>query len=93
MVFEQFDVLIKARAEQNPLALKNVDPARQALHQRIRAALIETQMRRGADGSLRWMSTMFPTQGYAMEAGMGFQEYQRFLLTAPAMPTMARPTR
>jgi aminopeptidase len=82
LLFEQFDVLIKARAEQNPRALKNVDPARQALHQRSRAALIEAQMRRGADGSLRWMSTMFPTQGYAMEAGMGFQEYQDFFYRA-----------
>jgi aminopeptidase len=82
MVFEQFDVLIKARAEPNPRALKNVGPARQAIHQRSRSALIEAQMRRGADGSLRWMSTMFPTQGYAMEAGMGFQEYQDFFYRA-----------
>jgi aminopeptidase len=82
MVFEQFDVLIKVRAEPNPRALKSVDPARQALHQRSLSALLDAQMRRGADGSLRWMSTMFPTQGYAMEAGMGFQEYQDFFYRA-----------
>ncbi len=95
MVFEQFDVLIKVRAEPNPRALKSVDPARQALHQRSLSALLDAQMRRGADGSLRWMSTMFPTQGYAMEAGMGFWVFKntRISFTVPAMPTRQLPTR
>jgi aminopeptidase len=39
-------------------------------------------MERGAAGSLRWMSTLFPTRAYAMEAEMGFQEYQDFVFRA-----------
>jgi aminopeptidase len=39
-------------------------------------------MKRGAEGGLRWMSTQFPTQAYAMEADMGFQEYQDFAFAA-----------
>ena len=35
-------------------------------------------MKRGAEGSLRWMSTLYPTNAYAMEADMGFEEYQDF---------------
>jgi leucyl aminopeptidase (aminopeptidase T) len=46
------------------------------------AALIQAQMRRGAEGSLRWMSTLFPTPAYAMEAGMGVHEYQDFFYRA-----------
>ena len=82
LAFEQFDVLIKVRADTNTRALSSVDPARQARRQRSLAKLIQTQMRRGADGSLRWMSTLFPTRAYAMEAEMGFEEYQDFVFRA-----------
>jgi len=82
MAFEEFDVLIKVRAASNTRAQSKVDSARQARHQHGTAPLIQAQMRRGAQGSLRWMSTLFPTQAYAMEAEMGFQEYQDFVFAA-----------
>jgi aminopeptidase len=82
LAFEQFDVLIKLRSEGNTRALSQVDPARQALRQKASSRLLEAQMRRGAENSLRWMSTLFPTHAYAMEAGMGFEEYQDFVYRA-----------
>jgi aminopeptidase len=80
--FEEFDVLIKVRAQANPRGLSDVPPERQSIHQRSTSKLLDTQMRRGADGSLRWMSTLFPTQGYADEAGMSFEDYQDFVYRA-----------
>ncbi len=80
--FEEFDVLLKVRAEHNTRALGKVDLARQSRRQRGLAPLLQAQMRRGAAGSLRWMSTLFPTRAYAMEAEMGFQEYQDFVFRA-----------
>jgi aminopeptidase len=80
--FEEFDVLIKVRADNNTRALTSVDPERQARRQRALAPLLQAQMRRGAEKSLRWMSTLFPTQAYAMEAGMGYEEYQDFVFRA-----------
>ena len=82
MAFEEFDVLIKIRSEANTRALSQVDPARQARRQRGLAFLIAAQMRRGADESLRWLATNFPTRAYAMEAEMGFEEYQDFFYQA-----------
>lgn len=82
MMFEQFDVLIKVRGETNTRAQSNLDPTRQAARQKATSTLIAAQMRRGADESLRWMSTQFPTQAYAMEAEMGFQAYQDFFYKA-----------
>jgi aminopeptidase len=82
MAFEEFDVLIKARSEANTRALSNVDPARQAHRQAGLAPLLQAQMRRGAEGSLRWMSTLFPTRAYAMEAEMGYEAYQDFFYAA-----------
>jgi len=82
MAFEAFEVLIKIRAETNTRALSNVDPLRQARRQKTLSTLLQAQMRRGADKSLRWMSTLYPTQAYAMEAEMGFDEYQDFVFRA-----------
>jgi aminopeptidase len=82
MAFEEFEVLIKIRADANTRTLANVDPARQAQHQKSLAPLLHAQMRRGADSSLRWMSTLFPTPAYAMEAEMGIEEYQNFVYHA-----------
>jgi aminopeptidase len=82
IAFEEFDVLIKVRAQTNPRGLTHVDPERQTIHQRSMAGLLEAQMRRGAEGSLRWMSTLFPTQAYAQEAGMDYAAYQDFVYQA-----------
>lgn len=82
MAFEQFEVLIKIRSEANTRALSSVDPQRQSRRQRGLSALLQAQMRRGAEGSLRWMSTLYPTAAYAMEAEVGLLEYQDFVFRA-----------
>lgn len=82
MAFEEFDVLLKVRGESNTRALSSVPPERAALRQRAMSKLLAAQMRRGATGELRWMSTQFPTRAYAIEADMGFEEYQDFFFRA-----------
>jgi aminopeptidase len=82
IAFEEFDVLIKIRATANTRSLSNLDPARQSIFQRSISQLLSAQMRRGASGELRWMSTIFPTNAYAMEAEMGMEEYRDFFYGA-----------
>jgi aminopeptidase len=82
MAYESFDVLLKVRADTNTRALNNIDPARQARRNKSLAPLLRAQLKRGAEGSLRWMSTLFPTRAYAMEADMGFEEFQDFVFGA-----------
>ncbi len=82
IAFEEFDVLFKVRSETNTRALTNLDPARQARRNKALSVLLTAQMLRGADKSLRWMSTLFPTEAYAMEAGMGTEEYRDFFYRA-----------
>ncbi len=82
MAFEEFDVLIKLRSEINTRALTNVDPARLAQRNKALSLLLSAQMRRGADGTLRWMSTLYPTPAYAMEADMGVEEYNEYFYRA-----------
>lgn len=82
MAFEEFEVLIKIRAETNTRGLSSINPERQAHRQRSISALIGAQMRRGAEKTLRWMSTLYPTSAYAMEAEMGDAEYEDFVYRA-----------
>ena len=82
IAFEQFDVLIKIRSETNTRALSNLDQVRQARRQKALSSLLSAQMMRGAQKSLRWMSTLYPTPAYAMEAEMGTEEYQHFFFGA-----------
>lgn len=82
IAFDEFDVLLKIRSETNTRALTNVSPERLARRQKGIAPLLAAQMQRGANRSLRWMATLFPTRAYAMEAGMGYEEYQNFFYNA-----------
>jgi aminopeptidase len=79
---EQFDARIRVYSEANTRALTHVDPARVARRQKALAVVQQTVFRRAAEGSLRWISTQFPTQAYAMEAEMGWNEYQDFVYNA-----------
>jgi aminopeptidase len=79
---ETTDVVIRPRSTQNTRALSNVDPARQARRQKALAPLMRASMQRAAEGKLRWMSTQFPTPALAMEAEMGWNEYQDFFYAA-----------
>jgi aminopeptidase len=91
IVFEQFDVLIKVRAETNTRALSKIDPVLQARRQKAMAPTLAAQLRRGAEGSLRWVSTLYPTNAQAMEAEMGFLEYQEFVYHACHVDGQADP--
>lgn len=82
LAFQEFDVLIKVRSDLNSRSLSSVDPARLSRRSKALAPLLEAQLRRGAEKSLRWMSTLYPTTAYAMEAEMGLEEYQDFVFRA-----------
>lgn len=79
---EQFDARIRIYSEGNTRGLSSIDPARVTRRQKALAVVQGTVFRRAAEGSLRWVSTLFPTQAYAMEAEMGWNAYQDFVFQA-----------
>jgi len=81
-VYEQANVVIHVISDDNTRALSNVNPAKQARTQQARKPLLDTMMRRAAEGSLRWSLTAFPTHGLAGEAGMSLTEYEDFYYNA-----------
>jgi aminopeptidase len=82
MVREEFEVLINIRSEGNTRSLSGVDPRRQQQRARALRGLVESFMRRGASGELRWCSTLFPTDAYAQDADMSLEEFEDFVYRA-----------
>ena len=79
---EEFDVRIAIKGDTNTKALSNVDPKRAALMTAARRDLTETMMRRSAEGALRWVVTLFPTNAGAQDADMSLREYEDFVYGA-----------
>jgi len=82
LVAETYDVSISIRGAENTKALSNVNPARMVLRNQAQTELMETFMRRGATGELRWVGTLFPTNAHAQDAEMSLSEYEDFVYSA-----------
>jgi aminopeptidase len=85
-----YDVSIGVRGAANTKALSGVDPAKTVLHNRAMREMMQTFMARAAKGELRWVSTLFPTNAYAQDAGMSLSDYEDFVYGA-CMPDMEDP--
>ncbi|HET7377251.1 MAG TPA: aminopeptidase, partial [Anaerolineae bacterium] len=82
MALYEFDVRIAIRAETNTRSLSNIDPRKIALMTGARRELTEVFMRRGSNGDLRWVVTLFPTEASAQDADMSLREYEDFVYGA-----------
>ena len=80
--YDNFESRISIMSSLNPRALSKIDPARLGIRQKTMRSIMEAQMRRGATGELKWNTTLFPTTGYAAEAGMSLTEYEDFVYGA-----------
>jgi aminopeptidase len=79
---DQFEAYIKINSVTDPRELTSVDPARQARRNQALLPLLQSQLDRGAAGALKWVATLYPTEGYAREAGMSLSAFERFVLQA-----------
>src|SRR6187402_1966790 len=79
---EQADVTIQVMAERNTRGLTGIDPSRQGVFSRARSELFNNFLKREAEGTLHWTLTLYPTDGYAQDAGLSTEEYTEFVLNA-----------
>jgi len=82
LAYDEFESRYRILSVTDTRALSNVDPAKQALHGKAVSSILETQMRRGAAKEFKWVTTIFPTEAYAAEAGMSLKDYQDFVYAA-----------
>jgi aminopeptidase len=79
---EEADCRIAIGAETNTRQLSRVDPERQTKRQAATRHLMEKTMQRAAEGTHRWVYTIFPTNGYASDAEMSLDEFEDFYFGA-----------
>jgi aminopeptidase len=79
---EQSDCRIAIGADANTRELSGVEPERQTKRQGATRHLMETTMRRAAEGSHRWVYTLFPTNAYASDAEMSLIQFEDFYFRA-----------
>jgi aminopeptidase len=79
---ETIDASIGIWADENTKSLTNCDPAKIARNAKARKPVLETFMRRAAEGKLHWNGTQFPCQASAQDAEMSLSEYEDFVFSA-----------
>jgi aminopeptidase len=82
LVYDQFESRIRIASLTNTRALSAVEPARQKKRQAALAPILEAQMRRGAENKFKWVSTLYPTEAFAMEAEMSLRNFEDFVFQA-----------
>jgi aminopeptidase len=80
--YDQFESRIRIHSATNTRATTNLDPARVQRRSRAISSITASQMRRGAEGTFKWVTTLYPTDGYAQDAGMSLKEYEDFVFGA-----------
>jgi aminopeptidase len=75
---EECDANIVIGADTNTRELSQVPPERQAKRRAATRALMETTMRRSAEGDFRWVYTLYPTSAYASDAEMSLEDFENF---------------
>jgi aminopeptidase len=76
------DARVAIHAAWNTRELSSVEPRRMAAVQAARRPLMDLNMRRSAEGALRWCVTAFPCEAFAQDADMSLADYEQFVYRA-----------
>jgi aminopeptidase len=79
---EKADCRFAVGADTNTRELSSVPPERQTRRRAATRHLLETTMRRSAEGAHRWVYTLFPTAAYAADAEMSLADFEDFYFHA-----------
>ena len=79
---EDFDVRIFIQSQFNSRSLEKIDPERLKIHRQAYQDIFNTYFKRMDSGSLRRVSTLYPTQTYAEDAGMSLKEFEDYVYSA-----------
>lgn len=82
LAYETFEGRIRIHSSGNTMALMNADSERLARRRRALRPILNSQFQRGATGEFKWVTTLYPTQAYAMAAEMSLEEYEDFVYRA-----------
>jgi len=82
LAYEQFESRIRIHSATNTRATSSIDPIKAQRHSKAVSIITATQMKRGAEGAFKWVTTLYPTDGFAQDAGMSLKDYEDFVFKA-----------
>lgn len=82
LAYDTFEGRIRIHSSTNPRAATNIDPIKSQRRGKALGTITDAQFRRGAEGSFKWVTTLYPTEGYAQDADMSLKEYEDFVFKA-----------
>ena len=82
LAYDQFEGRIRVHSATNTRGTTNIDPDKAQRRGKALSSITEAQMRRGGEGKFKWVTTLYPTDGYAQDAGMSLKEYEDFVFGA-----------
>lgn len=82
LAYDQFEGRIRVHSATNTRATTSVDPDKAQRRSKATSTITESQMRRGGEGKFKWVTTLYPTDAYAQDAGMSLKDYEDFVFGA-----------
>jgi aminopeptidase len=82
LYYDKADVYIRCLAPSNTRAMTGISSAKIKKLSSARQSWLTTRLDRAARGEMKWVGTLFPTEGLAQEANMSFEEYEAFVYGA-----------
>lgn len=79
LAYDTFESRIRIHSTTNTRSQTNMDAARAKKRGKATSAITAAQMKRGGEGIFKWVTTLYPTEAYAQEAGMSIVEYEDFV--------------
>ena len=82
IAYDQFESRIRIHSATNTRGTTNIDPVKAQRRSKALSMITEAQMRRGAEHKFKWVTTLYPNEAYAQDAGMSLKEYEDFVFGA-----------
>jgi aminopeptidase len=82
LAYDQFEGRIRVHSATNTRGTTNIDALKVQRRSKALSPITEAQIRRGAEGKFKWVTTLYPTDAYAQDAGMSLKEYEDFVFKA-----------
>jgi len=82
LAYDQFEGRIRIHSATNTRATTKINPSKAQRRSKATSIITEAQMRRGGEQKFKWVTTLYPTDAYAQDAGMSLKEYEDFVFGA-----------
>jgi len=82
IAYDQFEGRVRIHSATNTRSQTSIDSSRLQQRGKATGVITATQMRRGAEGVFKWVTTLYPTDAYAQDAELSLEQYEDFVFRA-----------